>query len=50
MTMPLNNWLYGWRDPVSAFAAGDVTNPELGWSKLETNETYFGSANLYWKR
>ena len=46
MTMPLNNWLYGWRDPVSAFAAGDVTNPELGWSKLETNETYYGSGGI----
>ena len=46
MTMPLDNWLYGWRDPVSAFVAGDVTDPSLGWSKLETNETYFGSGGI----
>ena len=46
MTMPLNNWLYGWRDPVSAFVAGDVTDPALGWSKLETNETYYGSGGI----
>ena len=46
MTMPLDNWLFGWRDPVSAFVAGDVTDPSLGWSKLETNETYFGSGGI----
>ena len=46
MTMPLENWLYGWRDPVSAFVAGDVTDPSLGWSKLETNQTYFGSGGI----
>ena len=46
MTMPLNNWLYGWRDPVSAFVAGDVTDPALGWSKLETNETFYGSGGI----
>ncbi len=46
MTMPLNNWLYGWRDPVSAFVAGDVTDPTLGWSKLETNETFYGSGGI----
>jgi len=46
MTMPLDNWLYGWRDPVSAFVAGDVTDPSLGWSKLETNQTYFGSGGI----
>jgi hypothetical protein len=46
MTMPLNNWLYGWRDPVSAFVAGDATDPALGWSKLETNETYYGSGGI----
>lgn len=46
MTMPLDNWLFGWRDPVSAFVAGDVTDPSLGWSKLETNQTYFGSGGI----
>ena len=43
MTMPLNNWLYGWRDPVGAILAGNASDPNLGWAKLETNETYYGS-------
>ena len=46
MTMPLNNWLYGWRDNVSAMAAGDADDPNLGWSKLETNETFYGSGGI----
>ena len=43
MTMPLNNWLYGWFDPVSMMVADDPTAPSAGWAKLETNETYYGS-------
>ena len=43
MTMPLNNWLYGWRDPVGAILAGNASDPTLGWAKLETNETFYGS-------
>ena len=43
MTMPLNSWLYGWRDPVGAILAGNASDPNLGWAKLETNETFYGS-------
>ena len=43
MTMPLNNWLYGWFDPVSMMVAEDPTAPSAGWATLETNETYYGS-------
>ena len=46
MTMPLNNWLYGWYDPVSAMVADDPTAPSAGWAKLETNETYYGSGGV----
>ena len=45
-TQTVNEWLFGWRDPVSAFVAGDITNATLGWSKLETNLTYYGSGGL----
>ena len=43
MTMPLNNWLYGWFDPVSMMVAEDPTAPSAGWAKLETNQSYYGS-------
>jgi hypothetical protein len=46
MTMPLNNWLYGWYDPVSAMVADDPTAPSAGWATLETNETYYGSGGV----
>ncbi len=46
MTMPLNNWLYGWFDPVSMMVADDPTAPSAGWTKLETNETYYGSGGI----
>ena len=26
-TQTVNEWLFGWRDPVSAFVAGDITDP-----------------------
>ena len=45
-TQTVNEWLFGWRDPVSAFVAGDATDMSLGWSKLETNLTYYGSGGL----
>jgi hypothetical protein len=46
MTMPLNNWLYGWFDPVSMMVAEDPTAPSAGWATLETNETYYGSGGV----
>ena len=45
-TQTVNEWLFGWRDPVSAFVAGDITDATLGWSKLETNQTYYGSGGV----
>ena len=45
-TQTVDEWLFGWRDPVSAFVAGDATNMSLGWSKLETNLTYYNSGGL----
>ena len=38
-TQSINNWLYGWTDPVLAGLYGE----ENSWVKLETNETYYGS-------
>jgi hypothetical protein len=46
MTMPLNNWLYGWFDPVSMMVADDPTAPSAGWATLETNATYYGSGGV----
>ncbi|MAR47247.1 MAG: hypothetical protein CMA41_05530 [Euryarchaeota archaeon] len=46
MTMPLNNWLYGWFDPVSMMVADDPTADSAGWATLETNETYYGSGGV----
>jgi len=46
MTMPLNNWLYGWFDPISLMVADDPTAPSAGWATLETNETYYGSGGV----
>ena len=46
MTMPLNNWLYGWFDPVGMMIASDPTAPSAGWAKLETNETFYGSGGV----
>ena len=45
-TQTVNEWLFGWRDNVSAFVAGDAEDMSLGWSKLETNLTYYGSGGL----
>jgi hypothetical protein len=38
-TQPINNWLYGWSDPVLVGLFG----ADESWVKLETNETYYGS-------
>ena len=46
MSMPLNNWLYGWFDPVSMMVAEDPTAPSAGWATLETNQTYYGSGGV----
>ena len=44
LTQPVNNWLLGWHDPVSAYlASGDSTNMSVGWASLESSKTYFGS-------
>ncbi|NCG00948.1 MAG: hypothetical protein GWP25_04040 [Euryarchaeota archaeon] len=44
LTQEFNNWLLGWRDPVSAFlASGNASNMAVGWTSLESNATYYGS-------
>jgi hypothetical protein len=44
LTQSVNNWLFGWHDPVSAYlASGDATNMSAGWASLESNATYYGS-------
>ncbi len=46
-TQPVSNWLYGWRDPIVADVIyGDISNMDVGWVSLETNETYFGSDSV----
>ena len=45
-TQTVNQWLFGWFDPISAGAADDPTAPEAGWTKLETNQTYYGSGGV----
>ena len=42
-TQTVNQWLFGWYDPVSHAVAEDPTAPSAGWAKLETNLTYYGS-------
>ena len=45
LTQPVDNWLLGWHDPVNAYlATGDSENMTAGWTSLEANETFFGSA------
>lgn len=47
LTQSVNNWLFGWHDPVSAYLeSGDPTNTSVGWASLETNETYYGSNDV----
>ena len=46
-TQSMDNWLYGWRDSIVADVVyGDISNMDVGWVSLETNETYFGSDNV----
>ena len=47
LTQSFNNWLLGWHDPVSAFlATGNPMDMTVGWTSLESNETYFGSGGI----
>ena len=47
LTQSFNNWLLGWHDPVSAFlATGNPMDMSVGWTSLESNETYFGSNGI----
>ena len=44
LTQSFNNWLLGWHDPVNAYlATGNPMDKSVGWTSLETNETYYGS-------
>jgi hypothetical protein len=44
LTQSVNNWLYGWHDPVSAYLeSGDAEDMSVGWASLEANATYYGS-------
>jgi hypothetical protein len=45
-TQTVNNWLFGWFDPVSQMVANDPTAPDAGWTKLETNQTYYSSGGV----
>lgn len=42
-TQTVNQWLFGWYDPVSHAVAEDPTAADAGWAKLETNLTFYGS-------
>ncbi len=42
----VDQWLFGWRDPLMAQLEGDVMDLSMGWQSLETNKTYFGSPNV----
>ena len=47
LTQSFNNWLLGWHDPVNAFlATGNPMDMTVGWTSLETNETYYSSPNI----
>ena len=41
----VDQWLFGWRDPLMAQLEGSPTNLAYGWQSLETNKTYFGSVS-----
>ena len=44
LTQSVDNWLLGWHDPVNAYLASDNSEDmTVGWTSLESNETYFGS-------
>ena len=47
LTQSMNNWLLGWHDPVNAYLeTGDTENKTAGWTSLEANETFYGSAEF----
>ncbi len=46
VTHTIDEWLFGWRDPLMARLAGDQQDLTLGWQSLETNKTYYGSPNV----
>lgn len=47
VTMEMNQWLLGWRDPVNAYLeTGNPFDPNAGWMSLETNATYYGSGGI----
>ena len=47
LTQSFNNWLLGWHDPVNAFlATGNPMDMTVGWTSLETNETYYSSPDI----
>jgi hypothetical protein len=47
LTMPINNWLLGWHDPVVAYLdSGDSEDMSVGWTSLESNKTYYGSGGI----
>ncbi len=43
----VDQWLFGWRDPLMAQLEGSPTNLTYGWQSLETNKTYFGSVSQH---
>ncbi|MBC8437804.1 MAG: hypothetical protein H8D82_00875 [Euryarchaeota archaeon] len=45
VTHTVDQWLFGWRDPLMASIDGDQNNLTFGWQSLETNKTYYGSVS-----
>ena len=42
----VDQWLFGWRDPLMAQLDGNLSDISLGWQSLESNKTFFGSPNV----
>lgn len=47
VTHTVDEWLFGWRDPLMASLEGDQDNLTFGWQSLETNKTYYGSVSQW---
>ena len=45
VTHTVDQWLFGWRDPLMASLDGDQNNLTYGWQALEANKTYYGSVS-----
>ena len=52
-TMEVNQWLFGWHDPLLAYSASNQTSisaamadTSVGWASLEINKTYYSSPNV----